>query len=874
MNIAKAQDQFNFNVTEIEIYNKGNLYKGIKRGTITTKDGIILEANTFTYNKLTNIVDAEGQVKIEDVVNNYIIFSDTAKYRKNDEIIIAQGNSKGIDDKNRTITSDKLTYNKLTNIVDAEGQVKIEDVVNNYIIFSDTAKYRKNDEIIIAQGNSKGIDDKNRTITSDKLTYNKLTNIVDAEGQVKIEDVVNNYIIFSDTAKYRKNDEIIIAQGNSKGIDDKNRTITSDKLTYNKLTNIVDAEGQVKIEDVVNNYIIFSDTAKYRKNDEIIIAQGNSKGIDDKNRTITSDKLTYNKLTNIVDAEGQVKIEDIAQDYVIETNTLTYFRSSEKITTKGFTKANIENKYKIVSENVTYLLDIKELSSKIKSTILDNNNQIYYLDEFIYYIETSLLKGKNILTITNYNLPKSDKFFFLDGIFNLNSKKFTASETKINIHNNIFDEEKNDPRIYGVSSKGENNITVIKKGIFTNCQKRDGCPPWSIRSEKIEHDKSKRQIEYINAFLNIYDVPVFYFPKFFHPDPTVNRQTGFLRPEINKSNVLGSSITQPYFGIISENKDYTFSPTWFDKDIMSLQSEYRQANNNSNFLADFGFVNGYQNNNRSHLFVKYDLDLNLDEYISSDLFVSIEQVSNDTYLSVFAPHITKSKARPNNLKLMENKISLNLEHEDYNFSSGFTSYEDLNISKGSDRYQYILPYYNFDTVFGQKLFNGSLSFSSSGSNNLNNTNDLKSNITNNLNYSSPSFLNKFGLKNEYNLYFKNTNRVGKKSTHKSSPQIELESLFEYNSSIPLIKKDTNYNNSLTPKISFKFNPIGMKDNSSKIRTVDIGNIFSTNRLGLGNSFEEGKSLTIGLDYRKEKVKKMIKKTTKRWMILISISILN
>ena len=29
MNIAKAQDQFNFNVTEIEIYNKGNLYKGI-----------------------------------------------------------------------------------------------------------------------------------------------------------------------------------------------------------------------------------------------------------------------------------------------------------------------------------------------------------------------------------------------------------------------------------------------------------------------------------------------------------------------------------------------------------------------------------------------------------------------------------------------------------------------------------------------------------------------------------------------------------------------------------------------------------------------------------------------------------------------------
>ena len=64
-----------------------------------------------------------------------------------------------------------------------------------------------------------------------------------------------------------------------KGIDDKNRTITSDKLTYNKITNIVDAEGNVKVEDVVNNYVIFSDTAKYKKNEEIIFAEGNSKGL-------------------------------------------------------------------------------------------------------------------------------------------------------------------------------------------------------------------------------------------------------------------------------------------------------------------------------------------------------------------------------------------------------------------------------------------------------------------------------------------------------------------------------------------------------------------------------------------------------------------
>ena len=39
--------------------------------------------------------------------------------------------------------------------------------------------------------------------------------------------------------------------------------------------------GKVKIEDVVNNYVIFSDKAIYKKK-EIVFTEGNSKGIDDK----------------------------------------------------------------------------------------------------------------------------------------------------------------------------------------------------------------------------------------------------------------------------------------------------------------------------------------------------------------------------------------------------------------------------------------------------------------------------------------------------------------------------------------------------------------------------------------------------------------
>ena len=54
----------------------------------------------------------------------------------------------------------------------------------------------------------------------------------------------------------------------------------------------------------------------------------------------------------------------------------------------------------------------------------------------------------------------------------------------------------------------------------------------------------------------------------------------------------------------------------------------------------------------------------------------------------------------------------------------------------------------------EKIFKWSLSFASSGSNNLKNTNQLTSNITNNFKYSSPNNVNKFGFRNEYNFNLK------------------------------------------------------------------------------------------------------------------------
>ena len=69
-------DDFEFNVTEIEILENGNLYKGLKRGTIQTNDGLFIDADEFIYNKLTNILEAEGNVKVNDINEDVLIFSD------------------------------------------------------------------------------------------------------------------------------------------------------------------------------------------------------------------------------------------------------------------------------------------------------------------------------------------------------------------------------------------------------------------------------------------------------------------------------------------------------------------------------------------------------------------------------------------------------------------------------------------------------------------------------------------------------------------------------------------------------------------------------------------------------------------------------
>ena len=636
-------------------------------------------------------------------------------------------------------------------------------------------------------------------------------------------------------------------------------TITADTFIYEKLLNILTADGNVKIEDTNKNLEIYSDNVIYNKNKEIITTNKNSKAIYKTGKIIFADTFKLYRRENILNANGKVKIEDTLNDYLITGNNFTYFKDSEKIITKGKTEAFFQSKYKITSADIIYLIKENNLSSIKKTKIEDNNSQVYFTENFNYSINQEIFKGEKILVITNYNLPKSDKFFFESAIINLKEQRFIAKDTEIKIHKDIFDNSENDPRLKGVSSVSDSNLTIINKGVFTSCKKNDNCPPWSIFAEEIKHDKTKKQLIYKDAVLKIYDFPVLYFPKFFHPDPSVKRQSGLLQPEINSSNTLGDSLTLPYYKVISDNKDLTLTPTLFDGNTSMLTTEYRAENKNSKILADVGYVNGYKSittnkkNSLSHLFFDIDRDLNLENYNSSNLKLSFKKVSNDTYLKLFDQHVTKSNLRPDNFDNLNSSLKLFLNHEDFNFESGFQSYENLQIASKSDRYQYNLPYYNFNKSILQNYFEGNINFSSDGNNYLSNTNKLETNITNNFTYNSLDYISKLGIKNNYSFSLKNLNSIGKNtSQYKPSPQVELAGLFNIDFSMPFEKKVENYDNLLTPKLSFRFNPSDMKDYSSSDNKINTSSAFALNRLGLSDTLETGKSITLGLDYKNEK----------------------
>ena len=602
--------------------------------------------------------------------------------------------------------------------------------------------------------------------------------------------------------------------------------------------------------------LTFADEFTFEVSNIEIIENGNiykgsnrGKVTTDNQTEIISNNFEYLKKKNRLEANGNVILTDVKNDIIINAEKIFYLKNQEKIYTLGKTLIKISDKYNIEGYDLTLLKNEMILYSDKKTTISDNFSNFYTLNKFEYSINKEILKGEKIEFITNYKKEKSDKYFFETGFINLKENKFLAKDINVKMHKTLYGNNENDPRINAASGAGDKFNSFYEKGVFTSCKKTDKCPPWKINAEKIQHDKVKKRIIYDNAWLNLYDRPVLYFPKFFHPDPSVKRQSGFLTPALGSSSNLGSSVYTPYFHVISESRDITVKPTLFDDSKFLIQNEFRQKTKNSITLADFSVAN--RNGTKSHFFTNTEIDLSFDNYTSSLLEINYEKTSNDNYLKLFD---LKSPLLLENKDVLESRIKLDLEHQNYDLTTSIIMYERLSDSN-TDRYQYVLPSYDFSKNFNLEQLDGRFNFNSSGQNSLRDTNVYTTSLSNDLNYDTNNIFFNNGIKTNFKVLLKNINTVGKNNPqYKDTLQSELMSAYVYNASLPLVKNTEKYRNTLEPKLSFRLSPHDMKNNSKQERRMSIKNIYGADRLGMGDSFEAGESLTTGLNFKQQRVK--------------------
>ena len=131
---------------------------------------------------------------------------------------------------------------------------------------------------------------------------------------MKYADRKENFVIFSDKAKYNKIEEVFITFGNSKAEHNFNR-LNSSNFKFDK-KNILTADKNVEFFDQENNSTIYSDKAIYNKTNEIIITEGNSKAISENN--IISASISNSIRKNILTADKNVEflIKRIIQQFI------------------------------------------------------------------------------------------------------------------------------------------------------------------------------------------------------------------------------------------------------------------------------------------------------------------------------------------------------------------------------------------------------------------------------------------------------------------------------------------------------------------------------------------------------------------------------
>ena len=567
---------------------------------------------------------------------------------------------------------------------------------------------------------------------------------------------------------------------------------------------------------------------QYDSVNEVTVFEGNVTSKDEKGNELTSEYAKYNKLKGEIETTGKTKI----------------------ITSEGF---------EVLSSDVTFDDNKKIIHSNYKTQIKDKDGNKILVDMFSYSIKTSIFFSKGDIQVFDVN---NNNYSFSEIYIDEKKKKILGSDIKAFLKQDSFlIKGSNEPRFFANTMTSSKNINTLEKGIFTYCKNRDDgkCPPWVLQSSKIKHDLAKKTIYYDNVTLKVYDFPIFFAPKFSHPDPTVKRRSGLLAPSLTNSTTLGSGFSTPYFWDISKDKDLTFAPKLYLNENPLLLTEYRQDFKDSFLIVDTGYTQGYKkktnkktSGGRAHFFVNFNKKFIDEEEKKSNLKIDLQKVSNDTYFKVYD---VDTSLVDKDLNVLENTINFSYQEKDLYFNLTPSVYEDIGKS-GHSRNEYLLPLTVEKNIITDEKY-GFVDLTSNLKIRNYETNKQTNFLVNDFDWSSNKWLNIFGFESHFKGKVKTVNYEAKNTSEykNDTTNSELKSALGYFTKLGLYKSDSDNKifHTFTPKFLLRYAPGNMRNVESG--KLNYENLFNLNKINELDIIENGLSTSIGFEYKKNKLDK-------------------
>ncbi|MEH6525260.1 MAG: LPS assembly protein LptD [Sneathiella sp.] len=256
------------------------------------------------------------------------------------------------------------------------------------------------------------------------------------------------------------------------------------------------------------------------------------------------------------------------------TAFVPHFVSAEKSPELDFAKESLFS-----AKEITYDKEGQKVEATGDVEVVQGD-RVLKADKIIYNIPADTIKAKGNVVLLE---PTGDVVFADE--MELQNELKTGAIRDIRI---LFSDQSRLAAHEAI--KIDENRTVMTKAVFSTCRLCEEDPErpvlWQVKAEKVEHDRAEQSVTYRNAVFEFFGVPVMYTPYFSHPDPTVDRESGFLSPKVYDSSTLGYGIKLPYYIVISEDKDMTITPNITTKEGVQLAAEYRQAVSNGDFEFD------------------------------------------------------------------------------------------------------------------------------------------------------------------------------------------------------------------------------------------------------------------------------------------------